>query len=136
MKVGTLYQLGRVDGNQFSKDSRKIIRENVKMHDNYVRELEATWRDRGKLFVVDEKATEEWKKRDELYQKAFEEHPGLDAKQLNKIVDEQMSDEPKKKPLSQRNMEELRADCEELGIEFSEDEKKKELIEKIKAHEA
>ncbi len=57
--VVKLVRLGK-DGDNFSKDLiAKEERTNVKVHIDYMNEMNANWKTSGRLYIIDEKATKE-----------------------------------------------------------------------------
>lgn len=57
--VAKLVRLGK-DGDNFSKDLiAKVERTNAKVDDDYIKEVNANYKTTGRLYVVDEEATEE-----------------------------------------------------------------------------
>lgn len=57
--VADLYQLARID-NAFSKEMKKLIRPKAKVQESYVDAINQNWQDTGKIYIVDNKATEEY----------------------------------------------------------------------------
>jgi len=56
--VATLYQLGRANG-KFTKEQKTVLRENVKVDEEHVLDVNFEHETSGRFYVIDEKATEE-----------------------------------------------------------------------------
>lgn len=63
--VGTLYQLSMLNGKPL-KEHKTVIREKMKVHDNWANDINNNWQDSGRLFEVDKKATEDYYLKSEI----------------------------------------------------------------------
>lgn len=81
MAVCAYYQLGRFEGNKFSKEHKTLIKENFPVERSYMEEINSQWLQCGKLFIEDEQASIDFeqkvkekmkvrKEADELHKKA------------------------------------------------------------------
>jgi hypothetical protein len=65
--VATLYQLGRANG-KFTKEQKTVLRENVKVDEEHVLDVNFEHETSGRFYVIDEKATEENEKQRQINQ--------------------------------------------------------------------
>jgi len=65
--VATLYQLGRANG-KFTKEQKTVLRENVKVDEEHVLDVNFEHETSGRFYVIDEKATEENEKQRKINQ--------------------------------------------------------------------
>jgi len=63
--VADLYQLGEREG-KYTKEFKTIVRAKVKVQEDYAERISENWKDTGKIYIVDEKETEEWNFKMEL----------------------------------------------------------------------
>jgi len=60
MVVCKLYKLGRFDGDMFTQEQKVIIRTRAVVTKNYMEEINETWKTNGKLYVLDQDATDKY----------------------------------------------------------------------------
>ena len=79
--VANLYKLARLDGNKFAKEHKTLVRENAKVHIDWVNQVNNNWQDTGRWYEVNQELTDKYygedkPNRDELLKEATE--MGLD----------------------------------------------------------
>lgn len=103
--VAKLLRLGK-DGDKFSKDLvAQVMRTNAKVDEDYIKQFNSTWQDRGQLYVIDEEKTKERNEQAEL----------SDPKQLS-------------------IREALKKEADELGIKYAKNISNEKLAELISNH--
>lgn len=76
MVVADLYKLGRIDGNQFDKDIKKLERKSCKITKQWMEQTNSNWIDTGRIYVVNDKATEEYleKSKEQVQEREAKKH--------------------------------------------------------------
>lgn len=59
--VADFFQLGKVHGKKFSFDVREVIRKGIPVEADYAKHITLNWQDSGRVYVIDEQATANWK---------------------------------------------------------------------------
>lgn len=69
MLVCKLYKLARFEGNQFDQDYKrgKLLRKKALVTEEYYEQINENWKNTGKMYVVDKKATEQWKEENAMW---------------------------------------------------------------------
>lgn len=105
--VAKLIRLGK-NGDSFDKKLvAQVMRTNAKVSKDYIEQFNATWQDRGQLYIIDEEKTKERNEK-------------LISKEEVKTNDAELS-----------IREALKKEADELGIEYAKNISNEKLAEKI-----
>ena len=131
--VATLFQLGRANG-KFTTEQKTVLRENVKVDEEHVLDVNFEHETSGRFFVIDEKATEENQKQRELNQQRKAEENAKRAlnplELVNAMIGKAASEAPAKVELTEEEKAEKLRLAEEKKAEAAAKKAEKETVKK------
>lgn len=103
MVVCKFYKLARIDGVNFTKDHKEILRSRAVITKRFMEQVNVNWKSNGKLYILDQQATDQYhedSKRDYDLRQANKQLSSKGLKQLGEGLTQLMADnianEPKK----------------------------------------
>lgn len=60
MVVCKFYRLARIDGTEFSKDHKKLLRTKALITKDWMEQVNSNWKTNGKLYILDQAATDKY----------------------------------------------------------------------------